>query len=154
MSHQNASWGAGVSLPRSHWPGCHDSQWGVSTTRCPTHTLLATTCPGRKEGEKSTPIRKRSPFFLQWPCSTLYWQNLPEAAKVKYLQGPPPVLQSRPRRMDLELISNKLITGDRCSLFDIKSASPAFLFTVCMIYLFPSMYSQPVCVFIFKMHFF
>ena len=84
----------------------------------PLHVPHTPCWPPQAPGErrKTTPSRESSPFFLQWPCSALYWQNLPKVAKVKYLQGPPPAPQSRPRRMDLELISNKLITGNRCSL--------------------------------------
>lgn len=125
-SHWDASWGAGVNLLGNRPQGCLWHSMGSKPywMSC-THTASR---PPRMLGErmeKSTPIRKRSPFLLQWPCSALYWQNLTEAEI--YLQGPPPVPQSRPTRVDLELRNNKLITDKRCKLFDIKPAIPAFL---------------------------
>jgi len=46
---------------------------------------------------KNTPIWERNLYLLQWPYSALYWQNITEPAKVKYLLL---TSQSRPRRMN------------------------------------------------------
>ena len=43
---------------------------------------------------KNTPIWERRLYLLQWPYSALYWQNITEPAKVKYLLL---TSQSRPR---------------------------------------------------------
>lgn len=94
--------------------------------------------------------QERSLFFLQRPCSALYWQNLTAGAKVKCLRGPPSVSQYRPRRMDLELRNNKLVTGERCNLFDNKTTSPAFfcLLFARLIFLYPLTFSQSVSLYL------
>lgn len=116
---------------------CHLGWWCQLVKKPPTKLLLTLNRRSRKntvdhhvpgrEQEANTPIRERSLFLLQWPCSALYWQNLTEAAKANSLQGQPPTLHSWPRKMNLEIRNNKLTTGKRCNLLDIKSTSPASL---------------------------
>lgn len=137
----------GKAATRCHWHSMgseHQCTWHAATA--------ATTCPGRKEGEKHTPTG-RSPFLLQWPCSALCRQNL-TGSEGAYLSV---ALQSRPRRMDLELRNNKLIAGKRCNSFNIKSTSPAFsCLPFTWFYLFPSTFNLSMYLYLkytsFRLH--
>lgn len=69
---------------------------------------------GTTEARKMiTGTRKGSRFPLQCPSSILYWQGLilRHLGKEKYLQDPPPVIQSRERRVDMGHRGDILMTG-------------------------------------------
>lgn len=77
-----ASSDAGVNLLRSHPQGCHWKSLRSERHGGPTRTVDHHVPRG--EG-KNTPIWERSLYLLKWPYSALYWQNVTEPAKVKYL---------------------------------------------------------------------
>lgn len=125
-SHGKITWVVGVNLLRSHSRGCrwHSMSRGHHRRSC-THT--ADHHMPQIERTKAHPSHwEEKPFLLGMTLQCPLLTKLNKVAKVKCLQGPPPVPQNRPSRIDLELRKINWLTGKRCNLFDMETISPAF----------------------------